>query len=158
MFLLIRFVPAGYEPTWAELMPPGLLKRVRIPLYGLRLKPPATSRASSSNAARKSSGESSLGYQSLALVRLSKIERGTERHNPGRVDIGVSDIVVPLDMINIDGLGDPGLLVKIAKVGVEIRIVDDSANVALEVAMINRIEADKRAKQPPIRFNDAIAE
>ena len=40
----------------------------------------------------------------------------------------------------------------------EIRIVDEASEVALEVAVIDRIEADERGEQAPVGLGDAVAE
>ena len=52
----------------------------------------------------------------------------------------------------IDGLGDPRRLVEIAQIVRQVRIVVDAAQVALEVADIDRIEAHQRREQPPVRL------
>ena len=48
------------------------------------------------------------------------------------------DIVMPLDVIEIDRLGDAGLLIQIQQIAVQIRVIDNSAKIALEVACNKR--------------------
>jgi hypothetical protein len=92
----------------------------------------------------------------VAVSRPFKMKRGAERHNPGRVDVPVSYVVVPFYVINIDGGGNTGLLIKVSQVSIQVGIVYDAADVALKVTEINRIEADQGAKQAPISFDDAF--
>ena len=40
----------------------------------------------------------------------------------------------------------------------QIRIIDDAAKVAFEMAVIDNVEPDERAEESPIRFDDAIIE
>ena len=51
-----------------------------------------------------------------------------------------------LDVIDADRLGDSRLLIEIEHVTVEVWIVDDAAKVALEMAVIDDVEPDKRAE------------
>ena len=77
------------------------------------------------------------------MRRLQKLQR-SDRDDPRRIDIVVRVIVVTLDVIEIDGLRDSGNLIEIAQVSVEIRIIDDSPKIALEMPVINRIESNQR--------------
>jgi hypothetical protein len=108
--------------------------------------------------ARQSKANVHRPREPLASVWAGNVQRRTDRNNAGRVDIVVRDVVVPLDVIKVYCLGDPGLLVKISHISVEIGIVNDTADVALEVAVIDRVEANEGAEEPPICFYDAIAE
>jgi hypothetical protein len=74
------------------------------------------------------------------------MEHGAERHNPGRVDVPVSYVVVPFYVIKIDGGRNAGLLIKVSQVSIQVGIIDDAADVALKVAELNRVEADQGAK------------
>src|SRR2546425_11484805 len=51
--------------------------------------------------------------QFLAPVRLGEIQRWAEWHDPGGINFLVGHVVVSLDVIDADGLGDSGLLVKV---------------------------------------------
>ena len=62
------------------------------------------------------------------------------------------------DMIEINRLGDTGLLIQVHQVTLEVGVIDDAADVALEVAVINDVKPDERAKEPPIGFDDAVVE
>src|SRR5438874_5863714 len=45
----------------------------------------------------------------LASVRLREIERRTDRDDAGGINFRMSHVVMPLNMIEVDGLGDTGL-------------------------------------------------
>jgi hypothetical protein len=49
-------------------------------------------------------------------------------------------------VVHVDGRGDAGLLIEIAQVIREIGIVDDAAQVAFEVAVVDRVEANERGE------------
>ena len=99
-----------------------------------------------------------LSREPLASVRPGEIQRWTDRNDLARVNIVMCDVVVALDVIKVHCFGDPRLLVEVAKIGVEIGIIDDTADVALEVAMIHRVEANESAEEPPVHLDDSITE
>ena len=80
--------------------------------------------------------------QALAPVRAPEIECWSDGHNSSRVDVVMGKVVVTLDMIEPHGLGNTRLLVQVAQIAVQIRIVHDPAYVALEMAVIDGIKAD----------------
>ena len=61
-------------------------------------------------------------------------------------------------MVEVHGFRDAGLLIKIHQIALKGFIIHDAPNVALEVPVINRVEANERAKEPPIRFDDSCSE
>ena len=61
-------------------------------------------------------------------------------------------------MIQVDRFRNSRLLIKVEEVSLQIVEIDYAADVALEMAMINRIEANECAKETPVRLNDARAE
>src|SRR4051812_16793608 len=86
----------------------------------------------------------------FAMMRPRKVQRWANGYDARRVDIGVRDVVVPLDVIEIDRPGDVRLLVKIAQIVVEIGVIDDAPQIAFEMSVINRIEPHQRAEEPPV--------
>ncbi len=94
----------------------------------------------------------------LPTVRLCQIKRWAEGNDPGRINLRVRHIIMALDVVEVDRVGDAWLLIQIRQVALQIRVIDDAAQVALEMAVINHVEPDKRAKKSPVRFDDAIAE
>ena len=53
---------------------------------------------------------------------------------------------MPLDVIQVDRLGDAGLLVQVQQIALQIWIIDDAPQVAFEMAVINRVKTHERAK------------
>src|SRR5688500_8334310 len=89
---------------------------------------------------------------------MAEIELRAERHDSGGINLRVGDVVVPLDVIEVNRVGDARLLIKILQVTVEIWEIDDAAEIAFEVAVINRVEAHQCAEEPPVGFDDPGAE
>ena len=58
----------------------------------------------------------------------------------------VCNVVMAFDVVKIDRIGDAGLMLKIHQVSLQVRIINNAPQVALEVAMINGIKTHKRAK------------
>ena len=77
---------------------------------------------------------------------------GSNRHNPGRIDVIVGVVVVPFDVVEVDGLSNPRLLIKISQIAVQVRVIDDSTEVAFEMSVVNRVKSNKRYEQAPIGF------
>src|SRR5580704_18211311 len=63
-----------------------------------------------------------------------------------------------LDVIEIHGTGDSINLVKITKVTVQAGVISDPADVAFEMTIVNRVEANQRDEKPPVRFERRIPE
>ena len=61
-----------------------------------------------------------------------------------------------LDVIEVDRLGNIALLIQVHQIALQIPVIDNATQIALKMAVINDIEADKRAEQSPIGFYDAI--
>ena len=91
-------------------------------------------------------------------MRTVQVQRRADRDNAGWIDVIVREIVVALDVIEVHRFGDPGLLIEVPQVGIEIQIIHDASHVALEMAMIHRVESHEATKKPPIGFDDAISE
>ena len=92
-----------------------------------------------------------------AVGRSLEVDDGAERDDAGRVDGGVALIIVTLDVGEIDRVLDAGCLIELARVGPEVRVIDEPADVAFEVADIDHIEAQERGEQAPVRLGLTIA-
>ena len=91
-------------------------------------------------------------------MRTRQIKLWTDRNYLGRINVVVGDVVMLFDVLEVYGLGDSRLLIQIPQVAVQVRIVHDSADVAFEVPVIDGVEAHESAKEPPVGFDDAVAE
>ena len=78
---------------------------------------------------------------------------GTKRDDTGWIDVVVGDVVVPLDVVEVDGIGDAVGLIEVFEVTEEVGVVDDPSKVAFEMAMVDGVEAYKGDEQAPIGFD-----
>ena len=77
---------------------------------------------------------------------------------PVGIHLTLAAVIVPLDLIDADGLGNAGHGIKIAQIIPQVGIVGDAAQIAFEMAVIDGVETDERGEQPPIRFSDLAAD
>ena len=78
---------------------------------------------------------------------------GTKWDDTGRIDVVVGDVVMPLDVVEVDGVGDAVGLIEVFEVAEEVRVVDDPPEVALEMAVVDSVEAYEGDEQAPIGFD-----
>ena len=90
-------------------------------------------------------------------MRRFEIQRRAERHDAARIDVAHADVIVPLDVIHVHRLGHARHLIKLAHIVRDVRIVDDAAQVAFEMAVVDGIKANQRREQSPIGFGQALA-
>src|ERR1700728_457892 len=98
------------------------------------------------------------GALTPAAVGRGEVDLRPEGDDPRRVDHCVGHVVVALDLVERNRLGDPGELVELARVAPQLRVVDDPPRVALEVPDVDRVEADKRRKEAPVGSGELLAE
>ena len=79
---------------------------------------------------------------------------GTEGDDTGRIDIVVGDVVVPLDVVEVHGVGDPVGLIEVFEIAEEIGVVDNPSEVAFEMAVVDGVEAYEGDEQAPIGFDE----
>ena len=79
---------------------------------------------------------------------------GTKGDDTGWIDVVVGDVVMPLDVVAVDGVGDAVGLLEVFEVAEEVRVVDDAPEVALEMAVIDGVEAHEGDEQAPIGFDE----
>src|SRR5438094_4735258 len=89
---------------------------------------------------------------------LGEIEERADQDDPCRIDFSVRHVVMALDVIKVHGISDARLLIQIQQVTLQIPIVDDATQVAFEMAVINRVETNKRAEKPPVRLDNTVPE
>src|SRR5215831_448200 len=61
-----------------------------------------------------------------------------------------------LDVIEADGVGDSRLLIQIHQIAPQILIVDNTSQIALKMAVINSIEPNECAKEPPVSLDNPV--
>ena len=79
---------------------------------------------------------------------------GTKGDDTGRIDVVVGDVVVPLDVVEVHGVGDAVGLIEVFEVAKEVWVIDDSPEVALEMAVVDGVEAHEGDEQAPIGFDE----
>ena len=83
---------------------------------------------------------------------------GADRNNTSGVDIIVRDVVVAFDVVYIDGLGNAVGLVKIFQIPEQVRVVDDSSEIAFEMSVVHGVEPNQCNKKPPVGFHKLRSE
>lgn len=86
-----------------------------------------------------------------------KIEVGADRNDGCRIDGAAALVIMALDVLEVDGLGDAGFLVNVSGVRGERQIIDYTRPVALEVVDIDRVRSHQRREEPNIGFGQKIA-
>src|ERR1700736_2418196 len=110
-----------------------------------------------SSALAKHSTNCAAELNAFPTVRRCQVDNGPERNDPSGINFFVRHVVVPLDVIDADRLGDSGVLIQVEQVALQIQVIDNASQVAFEVAVIDDVEANERAEEPPIGFDDALA-
>lgn len=85
-------------------------------------------------------------------MRRPETLRRTDRDNPGRIDIVVSEIIMAFDVVKIHRIGNAIGLIEIAQIPGQVRVVNDPSDVTFEMTVINRVEPDQRNEQSPVCF------
>jgi len=70
----------------------------------------------------------------------------------------VAHVVVALDVIEAHRVGDAGHMVELPQIIRQVRIIIEPPQVALEVAVVHRIEAKQRREQTPVGFGQRVAD
>ena len=78
------------------------------------------------------------------------------RDYPAGIDVVVGHVVVSFDVVEVDGFSDPILTIQPLEIRLQVRVVHDASDVALEVAVVNSVESHECHKQSPIRFRDPV--
>ncbi len=90
-------------------------------------------------------------------MRRFEIQNRPDGDDPVRIDRVVAVVIVAGDVVHEDRVRHARHLIQRARVIPQIRIIDDAAAVALEVAVIDRIEPHQRGEQTPVGLGHAVA-
>jgi len=74
-------------------------------------------------------------------MRQREVKPRSFRHDAGGIDMGMAGIIMALDMIQVHRLADARHLAQVAQIIGKVGIIDNTAQIALKVAVVNRIEA-----------------
>jgi len=69
----------------------------------------------------------------------------------------VHDVVVPLDLVEVDGVAEPRGLEQVAGVRPQHRHLGELVAVALEVAVVDRVEPHQRREEADVCLGDRVA-
>ena len=92
--------------------------------------------------------------EAFPAMRGRQILVGTEGDDMGRIDVVVSDVVMPLDVVEVHGVGNAVGLIEVFEVAEEVRVVDDPPEIAFEMAVVDGVEAHQGDEQAPIGFDE----
>src|SRR5690606_3070375 len=98
-----------------------------------------------------------LAGQSLAVVGAVQCQLRSLGNDAVGVDVAMACVVMAFDVGEIDGFGDARPLVELAQPVRQVRIILDPPQVALEVAVIDGVEADHGGEEPPVSFGEKFA-
>jgi hypothetical protein len=88
-----------------------------------------------------------------------QIQLRANGHEARRINGGMADVIMVLDVMHIDRLSHAFMLIEIKRVSPQVGVVCQATDIALEVPHVNRVEPDQRGKQAPVRkFIDFLAE
>jgi hypothetical protein len=90
-------------------------------------------------------------------MSIPEVLRRTNRNYSGRIDIVVREVVVTFDVIEVHRIRNAANLIEIPQIPVQVRVISDPADIAFEMAMVDRVEANQRHEEPPVRFKRQIA-
>src|SRR5690606_24096910 len=96
----------------------------------------------------------SFAWQSLAIMGAFERQLRPLGNDAVGVDMPMAGVVVVLDVGKVHGLGYAGPLIELAQPVRQVRIVFDAPQVALEMAVVHRIEAHEGGKQTPVGLGE----
>src|SRR5882757_5833767 len=76
-------------------------------------------------------------------------------HYPGRVHPNLASVVVTLDVYEIDRLIDAGNLIDVLQPAPDVGKVPEVADVALEMRIVDEVEAHRGREQPDVGLREA---
>ena len=79
-------------------------------------------------------------------MRLKEVKERSGWHDTVGIDGGMTAVVVLLDMLHVHRCGDARPLIQLAGKGPQGRVIHQAPEIALEVAVVNRVEADQRSE------------
>lgn len=103
--------------------------------------------------------QSDLPFKPLLLrIHWPYVWHWTKRHDTGRVDVWMAPVVVLLDMLEVGCILERGVVpVKVPHPLVDMRVpITDRPGIALEVTVINRVEAHDRRVEPDVCFGELV--
>src|SRR5690606_13010454 len=94
----------------------------------------------------------------VAPVGSVQLQPRPRRYYAGGVDGGVAAVIVLLDVLQVESAGHARPLVELPQIPREIGVILDALQVALDVHMVDCIEADQGSEQTPVRLGQGVAQ
>ena len=91
------------------------------------------------------------------VVGFGEVNGRAERHDAGRINGFMAAVIVRFDVVHEHRFCDAGILVEVADIGCQVRIIDQALQVAFEMADIDRVETHQCGEQPPVGLGQRIA-
>ena len=85
-----------------------------------------------------------------------EVHLGPDWHNARRINGRVTEVIVMLDMVHVDGLCHIFVLIEFTGISPQVGIIFQTADIALEVTYVYRVEPDKRSEQPPVGLGQHV--
>src|SRR5690349_2893422 len=138
----------------------------RTPRAVARAASPPTARQSARAVIKAAAERPALGRRtgaappalSAAAMRRREVQYRADRHDLRRVDGTMAHVIMAFDVIEPHGPGDARKLIEIAREAPQVRVLVDVAQVALEVAVIDGVEADQRREEPYVGLGQPVAQ
>ena len=87
----------------------------------------------------------------------AEIDRRVNRDDLMRVHRGLTEMVVPNNVIEMHGLGDISVLIELPRIGPKVRVIGQTLMVALEMGVIHEVKAREGREQPPVGLGHLVA-
>src|SRR5262249_16490708 len=85
-----------------------------------------------------------------AAMRFRKIRSRADGNDPGRIDGSVAFVIVAFDVLHVHGRRDPGKLEDVPRERPQVGVIDEPPRVALEVSVVDLVEAHQGREQPDV--------
>lgn len=96
--------------------------------------------------------------QTVTSMGRRQVLVGADWDDTGRINIIMRDVVVPLDVVDIHGLGNAVGLIEIFQIPEQVRVVDDSSEIAFEMSVVHGVEPNQCDEKPPVSFHELRSE
>src|SRR5262249_344718 len=91
--------------------------------------------------------------ETIAVVRRGEIDLRADGNDARRVHLALAAVVMPLDVIDADGLSYSWHLIEITGVIPQIRVVGDPPEIAFEMTVVDGVNPHERGEYAPVRFS-----
>ena len=87
---------------------------------------------------------------------LKPVQLRSTRDDPKRIKLLVGHKIVAFDVVKIDRIGDPGVLIQLSRVCPQVLKINDPVEIGLKVSHIDRVKANKSCEEAPIGLSQLV--